>query len=445
MRNLAPLREATDEKRGPWSHGLRLNAKSKPKTCVANAMHVLATHPAWKGVIAYDAFAECIVCVAEPPTRRQDAPGASMLGDWTDAHSTRTAAWIASEADFDVTPAVVEQAVAVQAAKKTVHPVRDYLRAQVWDGKARLDLMLHRYFGVIDSPYSRAVGARWMISAVARIMRPGCQVDCMLVLEGAQGQRKSTGLEALCEHPEWFADTGISIGDKDSYQSLRRKWIYEFGELDSIKGREVTRVKNFVSARSDNYRPSYGRRNQDFPRQVVFAGTTNEDQYLADRTGNRRFWPVKCLTEVDVAAIRRDRGQLWAEARARFENGEPWHVDTPELVKLCQAEQVERQAPDDWVPIVAKWLESPTIPDTDSTPREPRRTRVDITQGITTADALLGAIAMRPADINSANTTRMGRVLRDCGLLVTKNPLRRGGDRARRYYLPEHRPSVAAE
>lgn len=432
----------TDAKRSAWRRGLRVSKNERPKACLANALQVLAMHPDWEGVIAYDAFAESIVCRKEPPTRKQDAPGYSMIGDWTEEHSARTAAWLASEADFDATTNIVDQAVSVVSKKQIVHPVREYLAALEWDGTPRLDFMLSNYFGTADTPYTRVVGSRWMISAVARVMRPGCQVDSMIVLEGKQGERKSTGLEALCERPEWFADTGVTIGEKDSYQSLRRKWIYEFGELDSIKGREVTKVKNFVSARSDNFRPSYGVRNRDFPRQVVFAGTTNEENYLPDRTGNRRYLPVRVQRRVDVDAIRRDRGQLWAEARVRYEQGEPWHMDTPELVRLCETEQADRLTPDDWEPIVRQWLDSPSVPDAESSARDPVRHRLDLSEGITTAQALLGAIHMRPADINPAASTRMGRVLRECGYEPTPNPVWRGDKRVR-VYMKKSGPEVS--
>jgi putative DNA primase/helicase len=426
--SVTPISKA--KKRDAWRTGLRLTKNDKPKVCLANTLHVLATHPDWDDVIAHDAFAEVVVCTREPPTRPQDRPSATMIGDWTDEHSIRTAAWIAQEADFDPQSSLIDQAVATLAQKNVRHPVREYLRAVAvqWDGTPKLDGMLPDYFGTADTPYTRAIGSRWMISAVARVMQPGCQVDCMIVLEGLQGQRKSTGLEALCPRKEWFADTGVDIGSKDSFQSLRRKLFYEFGELDSIKRNEITRIKNFVSARTDNYRPSYGRRNRDFARQVVFAGTTNEENYLVDKTGNRRFWPVRCFRRVDVDGLVADRDQLWAEAFARYEAGEAWHVDTPELQRLCEAEQRKREAPDDWEPIVETWLKFPTLPDGAG-----GRIRVGLASGVTTHEALLGAIEIRKADINHAQTIRMGKVLGKLGYVARQQ--REGHDRARRYTL----------
>ena len=120
-------------------------------------------------------------------------------------------------------------------------------------------------------------------------------------------------------------------------------------------------MKNFVGARADRYRPTYGHRNVNVPRQGVFGGTTNETEYLQDTTGNRRFRPVKVNGDVDREALRRDRDQLWAEAHHRYQQGETWHVDTPEFRALCEAQQQERVRDDVWAPKIAAWLQNPVI------------------------------------------------------------------------------------
>lgn len=422
------------KKRAAWRTGLLLSKKDKsPKRSLANTMHVLSLHPDWDGVLAFDEFAGTIVKRKAPPMREQDDPGkgVELLGDWTDEDSSRTASWIASACDFEPTIDMVERAVAAQASKTRFHPVRTYLKGLAWDGTERLPTMLEVYFGAEPSKYTTAVGQRFMIAAVARVMEPGCKADCMLVLESErQGIGKSTAIKTLAG--DWYADTGIMIGDKDSYQALRRVWVYEFAELASVRGREAERVKNFLSSQSDHYRPSYGRSYRDFPRQVVFCGSTNESQYLVDRTGNRRFWPVRC-TRIDVPGLVRDRDQLWAEAVVRYRAREPWHIDSAELATLCETEQADRRAPDDWIPIVEKWLEAPTVPDPQSTARDPVRHALDGAAGITTADVLLGAIGMKPGDISPAASTRAGFVLREIGYHPDPNPKTREGKRVRLY------------
>lgn len=400
-----------------WRTGLLLSPKGDPRRSLANVMHVLALHPNWTGVLAYDEFAQCVITRGAPPMREQDAPQAYVLGDWTDEDSARTAAWFAAEVGFEPDIGQVDHGIAAIARKVVVHPVRDWLRSLTWDGKPRLDAFVADYLGGARSAYSAAVGRRWLIAAVARVFRPGSKVDSMLVLEGVQGIGKSSALRVLAG-TEWFADTGIEVGHKDSYQSLRRKWVYEFSELASIRGREIERVKNFLSSQVDTFRASFGRRTQDHPRQVVFAGSTNELHYLNDPTGARRFWPVRC-TAIELAAIVRDREQLWAEARAAYEANEPWHLDTADLRAMAAAEAEDRTEQDAWLPLVGKWLEDPT--------------RAAADRGFTTAEVLTGALGFEPARIDRSATTRVGIVLRSLGL-ETRGQEREGVTRVRRYY-----------
>ena len=430
--------DISEKRRAAWRVGLITSQEGNPKKCLANVLHILAKHPDWQDTIAFDAFAETVVLKKSPPMREQDRPAVYAVGDWTDEDSARTAAWIATNCGFEPSLEMVEQAVATVARKRTVHPVKAYLEALSWDGMERLPTFLETYFGTDRSAYARAVGLRWMVSAVARIYTPGAQCDYMLVLESEkQGIGKSTAVRTLAG--DFYADTGITVGDKDSYQSLRRVWIYEFAELAAVKGREAERVKNFLSSRQDHYRPSYGRRTRDFPRQCVFCGSTNEAQYLVDRTGNRRFWPVRC-TKVDVQGLARDRDQLWAECVVRYKRGEAWHVDSTELAKLCEDEQADRQAPDDWVPIVAEWLKAPTLP-----AGQYERSYLDITNGVTTADVLIGAIGMKAESLNSHASTRAGHVLRTLNYVPPKNAVWRNGVRVRPYLPVSDTPDTASE
>jgi len=417
------------ERREAWEYGLAETKEGARKRCVANVLHVLSLHPDWDGVLGYDAFAECVITTKTPPMRNQDRPTGYAPGEWSEQDSTRTAAWFQTEVSFEPTSGMVESGVAAIAQRNVVHPVRDWLASLNWDGKVRLPTMLHVYFGAEPSAYSEAVGSRWMISAVARVRRPGCKADSMLVLESPeQGIGKSSALRALAGDA-WFADTGVTVGDKDSYQVLRRKWIYEFAELSAIKGRDVERVKNFVSSQVDTYRPSYGRRAVDFPRQCVFAGSTNQDHYLHDPTGSRRFWPVACH-KIDLDALRRDREQLWAEAVVRFEGGEPWFLDSLELRSVAAVQAEQREERDDWLDLVARWLKAPTVPVVGA--RDERQLVLVETMGVSTAEVLLGGLSFAPEKINQAATTRVGQVLRKLG--YEPRQLREAGQRVRRYF-----------
>lgn len=412
--------EEEEEDLDAWRQLLVVD-RGKYADCTANVISVLGGHPSWKGVLQYDMFREAVVFTKDPPCRSQDAPLHRPQGNaWVETDDTRTAAWILAHVGFEPSKGAVVDAVATVAERASVHPVRAYLESLVWDGEERLPTFLANYFGARPGLYTAGIGVCWMISCVARVMRPGVQVDYMIGLEGPQGLGKSSGLRALCPVPSWYSDTGVTIGQKDSYISLHGKWIFCFDELDSIRGSDVTKTKNFLTSTSDNFRPPWGRRNRDYPRQTCFAYTTNEGHYLRDRTGNRRWWPFAC-SRIDREAIARDRDQLWAEAKARFERGEAWWPGR-ELEALCRHEQAERQIDDPWTGIVDNWLDS-----------DGAKRLISATDGgLLTHDVLLSAIGKPARDIQRGDEMRIAEVLKELGWAPGKQ-VSEGGRRVRRY------------
>jgi predicted P-loop ATPase len=389
-----------------------------------NVCTILTFHPAWAGVLVYDSFAECVIKTREPPwpdferkIRTEPLkPNArrTITNEWTELDSKQLINWLAREENLNVSDKITEGAVEVVANAMERHPPRDYVRSHIWDGVPRLDTMLHRYFKCDNTPYTRGVSARWMISAIARIMEPGCQADCALILESKkQGRGKSTGLEILASAP-WFADSGIDIGNKDSYQNLRGVWIYELGELDGVRGRDVTKVKNYIGARSDRYRRSFGKRSADVPRQGIFAGTTNESEYLHDTTGNRRFLPVRVKGDVDREALRRDRDQIWAEAYHRYMAGEAWHVNTPEFRKLCEEQQQDRVRDDVWAPKIAAWLQNPIVMKMGADGKLGLE-KLDLSNGVLTHEVLEGALDKKTGEATRGDEMRVATILRGWG------------------------------
>jgi predicted P-loop ATPase len=189
--------------------------------------------------------------------------------------------------------------------------------------------------------YLARVGTWLVMAIVARVMQPGCKFDYMVIFEGAQGVGKSTLARLL--GGDHFADTGLVLGDKDSYQNLQGVLVYEWGELDSLTKTEVTKVKQFISSMKDRFRASFDRRAKDYPRQVVFIGTTNEDHYLVDPTGNRRMWPVRVTRQIDLEWFAEHRDQLFAEALHCLDAGERFHPNTREQRELFEPQQQQRQ------------------------------------------------------------------------------------------------------
>jgi predicted P-loop ATPase len=325
----------------PWRKKLVLNEKGNALANVDNAMTVLRLEPKFKGRIRLDELKQAVVC--------QDLPWSTGKGwqRWADTDTTRLAAWFQRTLHLPMSIDNAHRAAVVIAQENRFNPVTDYLDSLKWDGTERLDSFLEKYFGASKdaAEYLRVVGPKWMIAAVARAYEPGCKVDHMLIFEGAQGPGKSKALRALTGD-DWFTDTLSDMGSKDAAQDLHGKWIIEVSELSAMSHALVEKVKGFVSRQVDHYRPSYGRMSVDFPRRCVFVGTTNEETYLKDQTGNRRYWPVK-MRQADDKAIARDRDQLWAEAVVRYKKGEQWWL-TPEQEKTASNVQDQRRHVDPW-------------------------------------------------------------------------------------------------
>jgi predicted P-loop ATPase len=328
-----------------WRAKLIKTESGVPLRILANAIIAFEEAPEWQGRLSWDVF-HLRMMIEGPP------PWPELGNQWGDAHDIRAAAWLQHNHVL-VDKRIAGQAAYSVARKHQFHPVTAYLQRCVWYGEARLDTWVIDYLGAPDTPYARAVGARWVISAVARVMEPGCKADCAVILEGPQGLLKSTAIKTLAS--PWFTDGLSEFGSKDAAQELAGVWIVELAELDALKKAEVSRVKAFMSRATDRYRPPYATHVIQQPRQCIFGGTVNPSEYLRDATGARRFWPIKC-TKIDIPGLTKVRDQLWAEARVRYERGEQWWLDAS-LEKLAGIEQEERRVEDEWEPVIADILQ----------------------------------------------------------------------------------------
>lgn len=253
----------------------------------------------------------------------------------------------------------VRAGVEMVARENAYHPVAEYLNSLRWDGVERLDAVPEDLLGAERSAINSILFRRFAISAAARALEPGCKVDTVLILVGDQGKGKSSFLGIL--GGDWFVDTAVDIHDKDSLQVLRTAWIYEWSELEMLRrARDVSAAKAFLSSRVDTYRRSYGHYVEDVPRGCVIAGSTNQDEFLTDDTGNRRFWPLR-IGEIDREAAREMRDQLWAEAVHRYRAGEQWWLtdDESALLDGVHADHVER---DIWDERIWEWAEKQVVP-----------------------------------------------------------------------------------
>jgi predicted P-loop ATPase len=334
-----------------WELKLIVSDKGKRLPILANAVIVLENHPDWAGVMAYNEFSLCVV------TKRR-APWQKVSGaNWTDSDSSEAAIWLQHHGVI-VGSNIAREAAVTVAMKNPFHPVREYLLGLKWDSTERLDHWLIDYISVEDAPYTRAVGAKWMLSAVARIFEPGCQADYTLLFEGDQGIRKSSALRALAGN-DWFTDHISPLDSKDARMDLCGVWILEHAELSGIRAAVSEKVKSFLTARVDHFRKPYGHIAEFVPRQVVFCGSVNNAAPFNDETGNRRFWPVRCCGGIDVSGIKAARDQLWAEAVHRYRANEPRWLQTKELEKAAREEQDQRFASGVWDDSIIAWLDHP--------------------------------------------------------------------------------------
>jgi len=290
----------------------------------------------------------------------------------------------------------VEDEMAAEANRNQYDPLREYLAGLKWDGKPRVDGWMTKYLGVEDRPYSRTVGTKFLIGAAARALEPGCKLDTMLVLEGPQGAFKSTAIRYLFGN-EFFVDNLPDFHSKDSFQQLQGAWCIEVAELSALSKADVSDVKQFLSRLVDKFRPPYAKAPISVPRRTVFVGTVNPEDngYLRDSTGARRFWPV-VVQDVWLAGILRDRDQIWAEAVALYGRGEKWYLSDEDEVADAQTQQLARREVDAWEPVIREWLK--------------------LAGGKTTISAVLTEVIKMPMERQSSlHTRRVGAALRAIG------------------------------
>lgn len=338
---------------------LKRDKNGTPESDVYNCLVVLKQDPALKGKIRLDEFAHRLVVIDDLPWRGKDE-----TPYWTDTDDACLRNYFATKYLIKG-KGIIDDALQEVTQDNKFHPVREYLKGLTWDGECRLDTLFIDYIGAEDTEYIRAVTRKWMCGAVTRVMDPGVKFDTAIVLYGSQGLGKSLILERLGR--KWFNNSLVDIKTKDALEQIQGSWIVELAELAPTYKNDNEIVKAFISRTSDRFRSPYGRRTEEYPRQCVFAGSTNNLMFLKDRTGNRRFWPItgdkdrKTKNSWDLSKDEID--QLWAEAFVYWSEGEPLvlegaleeealriqlsHTEGGELVGLIE-EYLDMLLPEDW-------------------------------------------------------------------------------------------------
>ena len=323
------------------------------KATIDNIVIILRHDQNIAGKFAYDEFRERPVVLTSLPWQEFESRTSTV---WQDSDDAGLRGYI--EKNYKIGSGIkIKDGLDIAMLSARFHPVREYLEGLRWDGEKRIETLLIRYFGAEDCDYVRAVTKKALIGAVARVLKPGCKHDHMLVLVGPQGCGKSTFLAKL--GGDWFSDSLYTLNGKDAYEQLQGHWIIELGEMAATRKAELEQIKQFVSKQTDSYRAAYARRTTEHPRQCAFFGTTNDNDFLHDATGGRRFWPVDVKsTEIDIVKTMTQEivDQIWAEALELFNAGEPWHLDK-ELEKEARARQQEHTEISGKAGLIIKFLD----------------------------------------------------------------------------------------
>jgi energy-coupling factor transporter ATP-binding protein EcfA2 len=306
-------------------------------------------------------------------------------GEVTDSTVVLTRAQLERRGLKTIGKELVSDAVSAVARHRQFHPVRETLNRLAHDGGQRLDSWLVRLAGAEDTPYTRAVGRKFLLQMVARVMEPGCKADHTLVLIGPQGAGKSA-LCRLLAGAAYFTDTLPAItGGKDVMEHLQGVWLAELAELAPSRKSEAEDLKAFLTGTVDRFRVAYGKRTESFPRQNVFVGTTNDDEFLRDSTGGRRFWPVH-VGKIDLDGLAAERDQLFAEAVAAYRAGESWWMEAAFEEAHARPMQDAARVRDSWAEDVVTWLNKPVRRDLGFD--GPGEIRAEVTASEVMAEAL---------------------------------------------------------
>lgn len=337
-------------------------------------------------------------------------------------------------------------AVNMAARNAAFHPIREYLLSLRHDGRLRAESLFIEYCGCPDTPYYRAAARNFLLGAVARAFEPGHKFDFAPILAGGQGKRKSTMIRILAK--SWYGELKADFSNENRLvEAMLNAWIMELPELSSIGRSRVEDVKAFISATESTVRLAWDRLPRTFPRQCVFIGSTNDDEYLIDATGNRRWWPIPVVVDqIDTEKLAANVDQIWAEMVAAYfamrtvqpEGDLPLYLQDPEAqaeaVELQESARIETEV-DVYAEALRPWLDRKIAPENfddfdhaNGSPKLARRRFVTVMEAWT--EGLGMGIKCSPSDARA-----VGKALRKCGWL-TDNKARRFGGKVTKAFIP---------
>lgn len=337
-----------------WAGNLSLDSNGSIEATIPNIELILKNDPRLKGKMAVNKFNQRLTCLGAVPWNRDKKPH-----NWTDSDDAGLRGYLENVYGI-YSKSKTEDAMRTVSELNAFHPVRDYLDPLEWDGVKRVETLFHTFLGAADTELNRAVTRKSLAAAVARIYEPGIKYDYMVTLYGTQGLGKSMIFNKL--GGEYFSDSITSMTGKESFEALQGAWIVELGELAATRKAEVEQIKHFISKQVDRFRVAYGRHVEDFPRQCVFFGTTNKEDFLRDDTGGRRFWPISVGVEKAerswTTLTSKEVNQLWAEAKHYYLEGEPLRL-SDKLEQEMRGLQAYHTEESSYVGVIMEYLDMP--------------------------------------------------------------------------------------
>ena len=314
-------------------------------------------------------------------------------GDFKDTDSTRIKQWMHRHYGVHFSTDCIIESVGLVAEDNGRNPLTEWLNGIAWDGTPRMDEWLVRAVGSEDTKLNREMGRRWLIQCIARALKPGIKADCVLILVGPQGARKSTTFRLLASD-EYFCDTPMDIGSSNAYMQIHKAWIYEVAELDSIRRAHNSATKAFLSAQDDTFRLPYARMTTTLKRHTVFCGTTNKGEFITDMTGSRRYW---------------------AEAVVAFKNGEKWYLEN-EAEQALEKQSSDFRQYDPWHEVIEGWL-------------------IGFGANHSTSELMSKALGLEKYQMTRNNEMRVGDIMRQLGYDRVRRRI--GGQRSYVWVQPE--------
>lgn len=309
---------------------LEFDGTGRPVSSIENFVRVLTNDPKFAGL-------KFNLLTYSPEQIRNGKPER-----WLDSDDAETRRYIEQEYKFHSTQKC-DDALRIVFAQNQYHPIRDIIDVLKWDGTSRIYDFLHTWTKCEDTAYTREVSRLIFAGGIHRLYNPGCKFDDMPVLIGTrQGEGKSTLVRWLALKDEYFTEVNEFEGQR-GIEAVEGAWICEVSELLAMtKAKEQEAIKSYLTRLNDRYRMPFDKRVTDHPRQCVFIGTTNKEQFLTDKTGNRRFYPVKVYQsgydlfdhETEIKTYIR---QCWAEAKVLYDRNEiPPYADRRLMSEIRQ-------------------------------------------------------------------------------------------------------------